>query len=428
MPIATDKSHRLQSGELEITKLTTIQKQLKPGREPGGDIPTRYVSGKDGGRLVLTTSETVELYNAASGTLLWTLEGGSRQLVQWYGDLITFTNIFQLSPDGSILCVEIRPRNMNRELLVLDSMDGRVITRRSLDDKDGAVPQISPDNTKVALFKWTPRGESLNYIKIMPIDVASNETYGTRNGDSCPRGHGFNTIPIPQLMRGGGITMYFAPDSKHIITCEGNLSKPEPDAEDTSFMTCIRVYRCLLSGGTLIHEVRIPGSRPPKNPIFEVWTDFPMRFHYPTSDRWLVSFFDFTDNVSKTRIVETTTGETVALLSAERSTWQSWKSGMLQPHKVDMAFDEVSKRWTRIEVTKTLLPPGQTATITVFELPGSWWRQGSVKGIKDAWSAARSQVVVLNVGSDDICDLSRDGTRLIVQRPAAQQVHVWSIG
>jgi hypothetical protein len=126
--------------------------------------------------------------------------------------------------------------------------------------------------------------------------------------------------------------------------------------------------------------------------------------------------------------VEATTGETVALVSAERNTWQSWKSGMLQPHKVEMTFDEASGHWTRIEVTKTMLPPGQTATITRFELPGSSWRQGSVKSIQDAWSVARSQVVVLNVGSDDSCDLSRDGTRLIVRRPAAQQVHVWSLG
>jgi hypothetical protein len=375
----------------------------------------------------LTTSEAVELYEADTGTLLWALEGSSQQFIQWHGQPVTFTRNFQFSPDGSIFCVEITLRWSHRELLVVDAQDGRVITRRALADKDGTVPQISPDNTKVALFKWSYGHESMNYIKVIPIDVESNEEYRARAADSRQREYGFNLIPIPQLMRGGGISMSFAPDSKHVITCEGNLSKPGSNTDDESFSTCVRVYRSLISGGTLVHEVCIPGSRAPTNPLFEAWASFSMRFHYPSPETWLVSFSDFTDNVGKTRIIEATTGETVALVSAERNTWQSWKSGMFHPHTVDMAYDETSGFWTRMEVTKTMLPPGQTVTITRFELPGAAWQQGSVKSIKDAWSVARSQVAVVNIGADDNCDLSRDGTRLFVRRAAAQQVHVWSV-
>lgn len=222
--------------------------------------------------------------------------------------------------------------------------------------------------------------------------------------------------------------MTFAADSKHIITCEGNLSNPRLNPEDTPFSTCIRVYRCTISGGTEVSETRIPGSRPLANPLFETFLDLPMSFHYPSLETWLISFSDYTENMSKTRIVEARTGETVALVSAERDMWQSWKSGVLQPHKAEMTFDKASGRWTRMELTKTILPPGQTVTITRFELPGSSWRQGSLKSVKDAWSMARSQVVVLNVGADDLCDLSRDGTRLVVRREASRQVDVWSIG
>jgi hypothetical protein len=101
---------------------------------------------------------------------------------------------------------------------------------------------------------------------------------------------------------------------------------------------------------------------------------------------------------------------------------------MLQPDKAEIAFDEASGHWIRMELTKTLLPPGKTVTIIMFDLPGATWRQGSLNCVKDAWLMARSQVMVLNVGPDDLCDLSTDGTLLIVRRAATTQVDVWSIG
>jgi hypothetical protein len=179
------------------------------------------------------------------------------------------------------------------------------------------MPKISPNNTKVALFKWAYSSGSLNYIKVMPIDVVSNENVIFGASGSSISGYSFNAIPIPQLRRGYGIMMFFAPGSKHIITYKENQFSLSTKSRDTSSSSCIRVYRCTLPGSTLVNEVHIPGSHPSTNPLFKSWMSLPMRFHCLTPERWLVSFADFINNVSKTRIVEATTGETVALVSAE---------------------------------------------------------------------------------------------------------------
>ncbi len=122
------------------------------------------------------------------------------------------------------------------------------------------------------------------------------------------------------------------------------------------------------------------------------------------------------------------TGKTVALVSAERTLLQKWKSGILPASMAEIAFDESSGVWTRMELTTTLLPPGQTATVTKFVLPGTTWRQVSLKEARDAWAVARSKVVVFSVGPDDLCELSSDGTLLAVRRAATHQVDVLSLG
>lgn len=357
----------------------------------------------------------LETYDLTSGSLRWSIPATLPELLLSH-DAVEFTRRLKVSPDGTTLCAQIRRKSHARDILIIDAREGRIITKRFLTDSNGDVPAISKDNTKVAVFNWGWGSGRQVHIKVFHIDAATNKKARADGGGTGP--DSFNMIPIPKLRRGDGMVMSFAPDSEHIITCEGPVISSHPPLETPLTMT-IRVYRCV--DGALVSHIDRPGAPPSSSPFYKNWQHLAMRFHYPKSpDGWLVSFPDYTTNSGKTCIMDAKTGDTVALLSTERSLLQTWQSGLLPPSKAEVTFDDKSGLWTRMELTTTLLPPGQTATVTKFELPP--------QSTKDGRAAAPPEVVVLGgLGADDILDLSGDGTLLAVRRAATHQVDVFQL-
>lgn len=405
----------------------TAKKVLSVAKTPphgsGVNWATAYFRAKDGPKMLLSTKIAVEVYDLATGTIRWTLPATLPEFLRQDETTVEFAHGVKVSADHSVICLQFRHQNDDRELLVLDAHDGHVVNRRPLPYTTGSTPHVSRDGKKVAMFDWGGWGydpRKLNRVRVASVErgaAGPERTSSTEWPSSAALNAGpwLHEFDLPKLRPGGGMSMSFAPDGDHILTCEGPFGAPA----STETAVTIRVYRC--RDGALVHHFHFPGPPRQTNHFFpETVHELSLRFHFPESGEWLVSFPDYADASYGTRVVDARTGETVALLSAERSVFQTWQAGLSSPCKAEVALDERTGNWTRLELVKTVLPPRQTATVTRFALE---------KPENGQWIVKRAEAVVLGTfGQEDVFDLARDGSMLTVRHCHAHQMDAYRLG
>ncbi|QPG96782.1 hypothetical protein C2857_005244 [Epichloe festucae Fl1] len=350
-------------------------------------------------RLALATSTTVQVYDAMRDSLLWELHSNSSQLVQGNEEPLTFGEGFRPSPDGSLLCVIASGRDQRR-LLIVDSETGWVKLECALSATDGNKPHISPDNTTAVLCHSGSATDSTGHFKIFSL---IEEQANVRR------------LRFDKPASWQGMSIRFAPDSKHVIACAGPIRKVK-HAAAPSVSVC--VYD-IGESGKMVRSTSLACSPKFNNTSQNV--KFAADFHFPSLDEWLVSFPDYS-SPGKTCIVNARLGQTVAVFSSELTLSQKWQVGVQSPGKAQVAHDAESGIFTRMELSNTIFPRGQTVTITKFALSANGGREKSV-----VRKPFQIRAVVLSCKHADVCGLSPDGSHMFVQQGAAGKVDVLSL-
>ena len=169
--------------------------------------------------------------------------------------------------------------------------------------------------------------------------------------------------------------------------------------------------------GDLVRSTRPQASpgRPTPSP------NFTPGFHFPSVDEWLVSFPD-PQSPEKTYIMNARLGQTVAVFSTELSLKQKWQVGVQSAEMVQVAYDEESGIFTRMEVVGTMLPRGKTVTVTHFALSANGGREKAV--LRKAYQI-RSKV--LRCKQAGVCGLSSVGSHVFAQQGSAGKVDIFTV-
>lgn len=347
-------------------------------------------------RFCLTTSHSIQVYNANNGALLWKVDGNSPQLEAHFD----VTRSMRVSPDGTVVCVTVGQPSQ-RQLLIFDTRTGSLRGTYALAQQDADVPCISHDNSLVAVFHWSSGPGGDNFLKIMEI----NESPMTfRNSE-------FKKL---QLWRGVGMT--FAPDNRHIIIIEGP-GAVEVDSKNLS--VSISIYDDWTR--SIVSTVDRPG--PATSGFLEQIAEFRADIHCLRADQWLISFPDYHEP-GQTCILNAKTGETLVSVASDRNFSQWWQAGILPSFLVDMACEEESGVFTRTEINDTVIPRGKTVTITRFTLIGARLRE---RALREHTGERWSRVKVVKIGVDDKCYLSNNGLQLVIVRGKTQQCDIMAL-
>ncbi|KAK3190971.1 hypothetical protein K4F52_002919 [Lecanicillium sp. MT-2017a] len=396
--IANSSRRRASSRSSATQRLSCIA----PSIPPGATVLQAKCFNRDSQlRLALTTSTLLQVYDGLRDSLLWELHSNSGQLVQGNEEPLNFGKALVPSPDGSILGI-IAHRENQRRLLIVDAESGWVKLEHLLSIKDGAQLDISPDNTKAVLCHDNNDSGSIESFKVFSLvegdgqPVMRRIQYQTRD-----------------LWHGMGVR--FAPDGQHIITCTG----PSKQLKGTSTPpnVCVNIYND--STGD-----RIRSARPPRSPTAKTnWpSSFTPGFHFPTEEDWLVSFPDLGSSSGKTCIMNARLGQTVAVFGSELSMSQKWQVGVQSADAVEVAYDAESGIFARTETTSTLIPRGQTVTLTQFALSANGGREKAV-----VRKAHQIRSKVLSCKHAGVSGLSPDGLHMFVQQGSAGKVDIMSL-
>ncbi|KAI9154830.1 hypothetical protein HJFPF1_07389 [Paramyrothecium foliicola] len=400
----TNSAKKLSGGASSSTlndrhhSLVVSAMKLKPQQvaifspDAGEIILTTECFGREGAaRVAVATPTKLRVYNALTGLLLWELYGSSPSLVKSRGEApMRFTKSLRPSPDGSRICARVQ-RGSLPQLIILDARNGQLVMMHTLNNYHGRVVYTSFDNTMVCLFQWAMNHESTSFMRVMSSEEGKG-TFGL-----------LKLIPFHLVQGQRGIVMSFAPDNRHIITCEG------PAIEDltTDFSVTVRTYR--ISDSKMVYEHSRLSSRSGPNNLVKQ-RGHSARFHFPSQDQWLVCFPDY-DEPCKTCIMDVKTGAAVAWLSAELSGLLAWQVGALPAAlPVQVGMDVDTGVWTRVEQNTSLVPRGRTVTVTRFPPLELQALSGATKG------RMKPEATVLKIGSEDECYLSPNGRFLLVQR------------
>lgn len=347
--------------------------------------------------LAVATTNALRVYNAISEKLVWELYGSSPSIVRLDESPAVFTNFMRPSPDGGVICAEVQRGALN-ELLVIETSDGRVRTKRKPNSYDGSVTSTSFDNNHVGLFAWRPSCIKLHAVGVGKIEDGS-----------------FYTIPFQSPEWGlRYFAMSFTPDNEHILTCEGPMIGPNT----TDFSIKVRVFRH--KGGRLTDEHSFSSSRTRPN-LLQTERQFFASFHFPSEDQWLVCFPDF-DDTSNVCIVNARSGTVLARVSAGLSYVQQLQAGIV-PTKaaIQVALDVETGMWTRMQQNMTLIPGRRTVTIMRFAIPG----------LQMKWEKSSNPVqfgsIIINIEPGDRCHLSSNGLFLTIQHGPNGKIDVMSL-
>lgn len=356
---------------------------------PGNAVlRTRCFHHKSHLRLALATNSLFQVYDALRDSLLWELHGNSSQLIQGNEAPFDFGDGFRPSPDGSILVITVH-RKGQRRLLIADTETGWIKSEHSMSASDGNKPHISPDNNKVMIAHWGPANDRGSHLKIFPIDKEQGQ-YQVRQ------------VPFERPANWQAIGMRFAPDSRHIITCVG----PAKKTKETALTVSVCVYS--EDNSQAVRSTKIPCS--PKFNTTSNPVKFVADFHFPSADEWLVSFPDYS-NTGKTCIFNARLGQMVAVFTSELSLAQKWQVGVLSPGRAEVAYDKESGVFTKMELSATMIPRAQTATITKFVLSANGGRERSV-----VRKPFQIRAMVTSCRFTDACGLAPDGSHMFVQQ------------
>ncbi|KAG5949167.1 hypothetical protein E4U53_006022 [Claviceps sorghi] len=380
-------------------------------------------------RVALATSTTLQVYDARRDALLWELHGNSSQLVRGDEEPLQFGEGFRPSPDGRLICVVASrgsPRQQRR-LLVVDVETGWVRLEHALAATDGNKPHFSHDNSMVVVLGQADgagaRGHG--YFNVFPLqEVEGQRPHRVRRRIRFER-------PAP----GQAMTFRFAPDSKHLITCAGPTRKVDGDAPPPSISVCL--YSVEDETDRPVRCTRLPcsprlsssSSSSSSSTSSQLAMPFAADFHFPSPQEWLVSFPDYTSpGPGRTCVVNARLGQIVAILPPpELSLSQKWQVGVssappAQPPEV--AYDGETGLLTRLDVSGTMLPKGQTLTVTKFALSANGGREKAVLR-----RALQIRAVVLGCRAGDVCALSPDGSHVLVRHVGGEaKMDVFAVG
>ncbi|KAK2595356.1 hypothetical protein QQS21_006956 [Conoideocrella luteorostrata] len=374
--------------------------RVAPSISPGHVIlRTRCFHSRSQLRLALATKTLLQVYDALQDSLLWELHGNSSQLVEGNEEPLSFGEGFRPSPDGSLVCV-IAYRKNQRRLLIIDADTGWVKLEYLVSPTDGTKPHFSPDNTKVVLCHSGNATDTTGQFKIFSLVEGQGQAK-------------VRQIRFDKPESWQGMAIRFAPDSKHIITCAGPIRR----VKDAAHSVSVRVYD--EATGEVVRSAALPC--PPKFNSTSQTVKFAADFHFPNLHEWLVSFPDYS-GTGKTCIVNARLGQTVAVFSSQLTLSQKWQVGVSPPGKVEVAYDKESGIFTRMELSDTMIPRGQTVTITKFALSANGGREKAI--LRKPYQI---RAAVLSCKHADVCGLSPDGSNMFVQQGAAGKVDVISL-
>lgn len=328
----------------------------------------------------------MQTYDTARDLLLWELHGNSSQLVQGNEEPLNFGEGFRPSPDGTLLSV-VASRKSHKRLLIIDSQSGWVKMECLLSSTDGNKPHISPNNNMAVICNSGTLKDRAGHLKVFSL-LPEHE-------GSKPKSISFDKPASSQ-----GISIRFAPDNHHIITCIGPTSR-----SDVSPSVTVAVYDHRSS--SLVRTTTIPCSESFNNSSNTV--KFAADFHFPSENEWLVSFPDYS-GPRTTRVVNARLGQTVAAFTPELSLSQRWQVGVLAPGKVQVAYDADTGIFTRVEASTTMVPRGQALTICKFTLSAGGGREKAA-----ARKPYQIKVSTMTCKASDSYGLTADGGYLFIQ-------------
>ncbi|KAG5987920.1 hypothetical protein E4U54_004829 [Claviceps lovelessii] len=388
-------------------------------------------------RVALATSTILQVYDARRDALLWELHGNSSQLVQGNEEPLRFGEGFRPSPDGRLLCVvasrgdsrrqqqQQQQQQQQRRLLIVDAETGWVRLEYALSATDGNKPHCSEDNSMVVVLGQAGAGAGAaankghGYLKVFSLREEEAEAHRAN--------HVRRRIRFDKPAPGQAMAIRFAPDSKHLITCAGPAKTLSWDAAPPSIS--VGVYGVEGEADGPIRCTRLPcsakffsnsnakgssnGSTSSSQPIVPFAADF----HFPTPQEWLVSFPDYTGPApGRTCLLNARLGQIVAILPPpELSLSQKWQVGVASSapppaQPTELAHDQDTGLFTKMDVTGSLLSRRQTVTVTKFALSANGGREKAALR-----RALQIRAVVLPGKAGDVCALSSDGSHVLVR-------------
>jgi hypothetical protein len=377
---------------LDVKHLSTITPDTR-----GGSIEKMRCLGKGpDSKVAVTTENSLQVYSATSGTLLWDKTSTSPDLEAHS----TFTKALVTSPDGSLICTTVRQGD-SRKLLVFDQATGHLKNSLLLAQNDSDMANIASDNSKALFMQWGGSTNAVNLLKIVHL--------------------GQTPVPPEQIVfkslgRWRGVGAAYAPDSRHIIVIEGPGSV-EHDFSNLS--VSVRIYDD--QQGCLVTTLELPG--PESVGFLTLLPPFRAEFLHLDPDQWLLCVPDYHE-CEKSRIVDVKTGKTVVSVTADRTFSQAWTAGLLPSLLVEMSCDTASGTLTRTEISETIIPRGKTVTITRFTIEGAKNRE---RAVRDRTGERWARVKVVKMGIKDVCQLSKDGLQLLIHREGTNKLDLLSL-
>ncbi|KAG5933358.1 hypothetical protein E4U60_004515 [Claviceps pazoutovae] len=409
----------------------TLLCSILPSILPGHDILRTRCFASDTSpqqqrfRVALITRTILQVYHAQGDALLWELHSNSSQLVQGHQEPLQFGEGFRPSPDGSLLCVIASrgDQRQHRRLLIVDAETGWVRLEHALSATDGNKPHVSADNRMVVVLGQVGGPDSHGYLKILSL----------QEGDAHRPHHMQRRIRLEKPAPGQAMGIRFAPDSRHVITCAGPTKRV---TEDPAPSISVCVYGVAEEGDTPRRCTRLPcspnfnknssssSSSSSSTSSNSVVVPFAVDFHFPSPQEWLVSFPDSTNpGPGRTCLVNARLGQIVAILAApELSLSQKWQVGVSSAAPVqatEVVYDPETGLFTRMDVHSTLLPRGQTITVTKFALSSN---AGRAKAVLRKALQIRAMVWTCKAG--DVCALSPDGSHVLVRQGSSGSAKV----
>lgn len=274
----------------------------------------------------------------------------------------------------------------------------------SLSATDELCPQISHDNSKVMVWNYgNGAAEGSRVAKIFPLIEGQEQAKARR-------------VSLGKMEPRQAFTGRFVPDNKHLLTCAGTMRT----AKETG-ITTPSVSICVYNEET---GEKVRSSIFPYSPKFSsAWqaSKFSVNFHFLSSEEWLLSLPDY-HNPEKTCIFNARLGQTVAVFASQLTLSQKWQGGVSSPERIQVTYDKVSGIFTKMEVSTTMIPRGQTVTITKFALSANGGREKSV-----VRKAVQIRSKVLSCKHGDACGLSGDGSYMFVQQAKGEKIDIISL-
>ncbi|KAG6011993.1 hypothetical protein E4U43_008002 [Claviceps pusilla] len=394
-------------------------------------------------RVALATSTMLQVYDARRDALLWELHGNSSQLVQGDEEPLRFGEGFRPSPDGRLLCVVASRggsrQQQQRRLLIVDADTGWVRLEYALSATDGNKPHCSEDNSMVVVLgqagadAGAAAHKGHGYLKVFSLREEEAEAHRAN--------HVRRRIRFEKPAPGQAMAIRFAPDSKHLITCAGPAKTLNWDAAPPSIS--VGVYSVEREADRPIRRTRLPcsakffsNSNPKSSSNSSTSSSQPIvpfaaDFHFPAPQEWLVSFPDYTGPApGRTCLLNARLGQIVAILPPpELSLSQKWQVGVASSappaQPTELAHDQDTGLFTRMDVTGSLLSRRQTVTVTKFALSANGGREKAALR-----RALQIRVVVLPGKAGDVCALSSDGSHVLVRSVGGGEakMEVFSVG